>query len=152
MGARDPHAAGLGVEAGRERGPQRVDPAADAVLGLQQRHPVALALQLEGGHQAGQPGADDDHPLRRLRAGLQAGIRRRENLRVDRGRVGRYLVGQDVGHPGSLPVGSSPRMPAWMANAFLTAAAIAPSIQRRARWSQASFANQIRPTGRTMSS
>ncbi len=39
-----------------------------------------------------------------------------------------------------------------IAKAFLMPAAIAPSIQRRPRWSQASFANQTRPTGRMMSS
>ena len=50
------------------------------------------------------------------------------------------------------PTGSSSRIPALIAQAFLTAAAIAPSIQRRPRWSQASLANHTRPTGRTISS
>ena len=48
--------------------------------------------------------------------------------------------------------GSSLRIPVWMANAFLIAAAMAPSIQRRPFWSQASFANQTRSTGRMTSS
>ena len=37
-----------------------------------------------------------------------------------------------LGHQTSFASGSVPRMPAWMAQAFRTAAAMAPSIQRRA--------------------
>lgn len=61
----------------------------------------------------------------------------------------RRAPGRRRSYPGA---GSSSRMPAWIAQAFLTAAAIAPSIQRRPRRSQASLANQIRPAGRTTSS
>ena len=62
MDARDAHRAGLGVEARREVA-QRVDAAADAVLRLQHERLVALAAQLEGGHQPGDAAADDDHAL-----------------------------------------------------------------------------------------
>ena len=74
--ARDPHGAGLGVEARRE-GAQRVDPAADAVLRLEHDDVVALPLQLVRGHQAGEPGTDDHHPLRRLVCWARARVRGR---------------------------------------------------------------------------
>ena len=86
--ARDPHRAGLGVQPGRERA-ERVHAATDPVLGLEDDRIVALAGQLEGGDEAGHPGADDDDPLGRSRPRLEALGRRRERLRSDR--LGRRL-------------------------------------------------------------
>lgn len=59
MGARDAHAAGFRVQAGREVA-KRVDPATDPVLALEDDDVVALTLQLERGDEAGQPRPDDD--------------------------------------------------------------------------------------------
>ena len=161
VGARDAHAARLGVEPGRERA-QRVDPPADAALCLEDGDLVALPLQLERRDEPRQPGPDDDDALGPVRPPVEALAGRLEQLGIDRRRDRRHLVGRrhigDRGRsrPGqahcSSATGSSSRMPAWMPAAFFTADVIAPSIQRRARRSAASPANQIRPTGRTMSS
>lgn len=59
----DAHRPGLGVQAGTEA-PQRVYPTSDPVLRLQDDQLVAPASQLVSGHEPGQAGADDDHPLR----------------------------------------------------------------------------------------
>ena len=87
--ARDAHAAGLGVETGREV-PERVDPSADSVLGLEHEGVVALAFQLVGGDEAREPAADDDHPLARPGPGLEPLLRDPQ--------IGRRLgdVGEDL--------------------------------------------------------
>ena len=68
--ARDAHRAGLGVQARRELA-ERVDAAADAVLGLQDQRVVARPRELVAGDEAGHAGADDDHPLAGLVAALE---------------------------------------------------------------------------------
>ncbi len=84
VGARDAHAARLGVEARREAA-HRVDAAADPVAGLQDGDVVALPLEFIGSDEAGQPGADDDDPARRpgplAQPGLGHGERRRRRRR-----------------------------------------------------------------------
>ncbi len=153
MGPRDAHPAGLGVQPGRERRAQGVDPPAEAVLGLEHGDPVPLALELEGGHEPGEAGPHDHHALAPGGAAVEPLDHGVEDLGVDRCGVGRRVSrGLVVAHWRPSATGISSRIPAWMAYAFLTAASMAPSIQRRARRSQASLANQIRPTGRTMSS
>ena len=87
--ARDAHGAGLGVQAGREVA-DRPDAPADPVLCLQHERLVTLATQLERGHQAGDPAADDDHLLGWARSRLQALLGGRHNLVGDgRLRIGR---------------------------------------------------------------
>ena len=133
MGPRDAHAARLRVQPGRERLAKRVDPATDAVLRLQHGHPVALALELEGRHEARQPGADDDDAPGGLVASLEALLGGLEQLRVDRRRVRGQLVRRDLagserlllqgrdgpalalGHACSPAAGSASRSPVWIA-------------------------------------
>ena len=101
VSARDAHPAGLGVEPGRERA-EGVDPAADPVLGLEDGHIVALALQFEGRHQTGQAGTDDDDPLGRAGSPVEAGIRGGEHLRIDRRGDRGNLIRGGFGHAGGL--------------------------------------------------
>ena len=58
----DPHRPGLCVQPRREL-PERVDPSADAVLGLEDQRLVARPCQLVARDEAGHAGADDDHLL-----------------------------------------------------------------------------------------
>ncbi len=79
MGAGDAHPAGFRVQPGGE-GAERVDPAADAMLGLEDQRLVTLAAQLEGGDKTGQPAADHDYALGRLRPGFEALGRRQQHV------------------------------------------------------------------------
>ena len=152
--SRDAHRPGLGVEAGREA-PQRVDAAADPTLRLEEADVVPLELELPGRDEPGHARTDDHDALRVLGARLEA-LGRDAQDRAFRGLRDRVRPGEPrvrrVAHRASTTSGRASRSPASMAQAFLTAAAMAPSIQRRARRSQASLANQMRPTGRTTSS
>ncbi len=69
--ARDAHRAGLGVEIGAERRAQGVDATANTTLRLEHDRVVALALELERGHEAGNATADDQYALALTRAVVQ---------------------------------------------------------------------------------
>ena len=63
VGPRDSHRAGLSVHARRERLAQGQDASAHALLSLQNERLVAGREQLMGGHETGDSGAYDHHPL-----------------------------------------------------------------------------------------
>jgi hypothetical protein len=85
---RDPHRPGLGVQARRELA-ERVDPPADAVLGLEDQRVVPRAGELVAGDEAGHPGADDDDPLAGL---LRTTFEAVHALRVPLARDGRCIA------------------------------------------------------------
>ena len=106
VGARDAHGARLGVQPRRE-GAQRVDPAADPVLGLEHDDLVALALELVRRDQAGQPRADDHDPLRRTGTRLEPALGDRPHVRGQR----RLLAGRGCGDLSGRSWGRSVVMP-----------------------------------------
>ncbi len=98
--ARDAHRAGLGVQPRREVA-DRLDAAADAMLCLEDERLVALPLELEGGDQAGDAAAQDEHPLARLRSRLETLGRGGDDLIADRRRgVWVWLLGRGLLGPG----------------------------------------------------
>jgi hypothetical protein len=88
MGARNAHRTRLGVQAGRKRA-QRVDPATDAMLGLEHDRIVALPLQLVRGHEPGHAGADDQDSLASAGPVLQAFAGHGEDVGPNRRLIGR---------------------------------------------------------------
>lgn len=79
MRAGDAHGAGFGIQAVRERLPQRVDAPAHARARLQQHRPMPGALQLVGGHQPGHA-RPHDHHLSRVAGGRQPFLDERERI------------------------------------------------------------------------
>jgi hypothetical protein len=81
--ARDPHRARLCVQPWREVA-NRADAPADAMLRLEHQRLVALAAQLERGHETGDAATDDDHALGCLGARIQPLLRRLQGLARNR--------------------------------------------------------------------
>ena len=102
-------AAGLGVQAGRERA-QRVDAAADPVLRLEHDDVVALALQLERRDEPRQPATDDHDPLPLARRAAPSP--RPGTMRTAAG-TGGVAPGDGCGDRSGRSCGRSLFIPAW---------------------------------------
>ena len=106
MYARNAHASCLRVKPGCERA-ERVDATANSVLRFEDDDIVALALELEATHQAGESAADDDHAFATLGPWTQPVGRHGQYLaRHWRRFVRRRLaarIGRNVGHGVTLP-------------------------------------------------